>query len=286
LLGVRVEPCRDARQVFVAFAYVLRRHRFLAFLALSACGLAVPARAGTWLQPDGSGLVIASIGFSEGTRRFDGGGQAVPAPAYNKMAVSGYLEYGLTTAVTVIAAPTLARENGIATNAVTGSSSSAFGARLGLYAAPTRVVSLQVLVQPTLAPGSRTAQIAADGARNLAVDVRLMGAQSFTLFGAPAFVDVAPGARVRADPFPSEARLDVTFGIRPLPQWLVLVQSFGSWAPPAGPLVPRTAYDKLQASLVYDLSPRWSVQLGAFRTVVGENMVREAGPTGAVWYRF
>ena len=151
--------------------------------------------------------------------------------------------------LTIVAAPTLARENGVAANTVTGSDSSAVGARFALYQASDRVLAAQALVQPPLAPGDRAAQLAVGGARNLAIDVRLMYAQSFAVYRMPAFIDVAPGARIRADPFPSEARLDVTLGIRPAARLLFLLQNFLSSAPSNGPQVPRTTYDKLQASL-------------------------------------
>ena len=245
-----------------------------------------PVRAGAFMMPEGYGQFIAGIGFSEGSRRFDTGGVAQPAPAYRKLAASGYLEYGLTSWFTVVAAPTLARANGVAANTVTGSDSSAFGARLRLYEAVGRVVSLQVLVQPPLLPGDRAAQLAVGGARNLAVDVRLQFGQTFSVFGLAAFVDIAPGARVRADPFPTEARLDATLGIRLHSRLLILLQDFLSIAPSGGPQIPRTSYDKVQLSAVYDLSTRWSVQLGAFRTAAGRNAVRETGPFGALWVRF
>lgn len=240
------------------------------------------------MEPQGYGQFIAGFAGSEATRRFDLGGRPQPTPAYRKLAAGGFLEYGLTPWLTLIAAPTLAHQNGIAANTVTGSDESAFGARLALYRAPDRVLAVQVLVQPPLAPGDRAARLAVGGDRDLAVDTRLMFAQSFTLRGMPAFLEIAPGVRARADPFPTEARLDLTFGIRPVPRLMFLLQSFGNLAPPAGPanLVARISYDKLQASLVYDLSPRWSVQLGAFRTIAGVNIVRETGPLGAVWYRF
>ena len=258
----------------------------LVLLALLACSCSHAASAGAFLLPEGYGQFIAGIGFSEGSRRFDSGGRAEPAPAYRKVIASGYLEYGLLSRLTLIAAPTLSRENGVAANTVTGSDSSAVGARYALFAAPGRVLSIQVLVQPPLAPGDRAAQLAVGGARNLAIDSRLMLGQAFAVFGRPAFVELAPGARVRLDPFPSEARLDLTLGLRPVPPLLLLLQSFLSIAPSAGPLVPHTSYDKLQASAVYDLSSRWSVQLGAFHTIAGRNAVRETGPFGALWVRF
>ncbi len=260
-------------------------------LAAGLCAAAEPAAGGAYLQDQFYGILIAGAGFSEGARRFDNSARPQPAPAYRKATADGYLEYGLTPFLTLIAAPTLAREGGAA-NTVTGSDSSASGARLGLYRAPDRALSVQVLVQPPLLPGDRSAQLAVGGARNLAVDVRLMAAQGFTILGRPAFLDVAPGVRARVDPFPSEARLDVTVGWRPVPRLLLLAQSFGSYAPAAGPYdaggptIARTAYDKLQLSAVYDVRPGWSVQLGAFRTVIGFNAVRETGPIFALWHRF
>jgi protein XagA len=244
------------------------------------------ALAGAWPVAPGYGQFIAGVGFSEGDRTFSTGGRPQPTPAYRQIAASGFLEYGLTPALTVVAAPTLARQSGDAANTVTGSDSSAFGARLRLAEAQGRVAAVQVLVQPPIGHPSFASELVTGGAQSFATDIRLMFGQSFLLFGRPAFVEAAPGARVRLDPFPSEARLDLTFGVRPLPRWLVLAQAFLIAAPPAGPLVPRSASDKVQASVVYDVTPRWSVQVGAFHTVAGNNVVRETGPFGALWYRF
>ena len=233
---------------------------------------------------EGYGQFITGIGFSEGSRRFDSGGVARPTPAYRKITASGYLEYGWRPWLTLVAAPTLARQNGVAANQVTGSDGSAFGARLLLYGRPGLVVSLQALVQPPLG-GDRASQLASGGGRALATDVRLQFGRGFALGTWPAFVDIAPGGRLRADPFPSEARLDVAFGLRPIPTVMFLLQDFSSFAPSRGVAVQRTFYSKVQGSLVYDISRRWSVQLGGFRTITGRNAVREMGPLIAVWVR-
>ena len=110
--------------------------------------------------------------------------------------------------------------------------------------------------------------------------------RSFALGAWPAFVEVAPGVRLRTEPFPSEARLDLTFGLRPIPKLMLLLQGFASAAPSRGTLVQRTSYAKLQTSLVYDLSHWWSVQLGGFQTIAGRNAIRDAGPLAAIWRRF
>ena len=71
-----------------------------------------------------------------------------------------------------------------------------------------------------------------------------------------------------------------------MPRLLLLAQDFFSAAPAAGPSIPSQTYDKVLASCVFDVTPRWSVQLGAEVTVFGRNTVQEAGPFGAIWYRF
>ena len=235
----------------------------------------------------GTGQFIAGVGYTEGSRRFDPWGHAVPAPAFSKVEASGYFEYGVTGSFAIVLAPTLTHSSdGPATNTVTGSDSSAFGGRLALYQAPGMVIALQALVQPAVGDQSNAEILADSGARSFASDLRVMLGKSFTCFGLPAFVDIDPGARLRAGPLPTEARVDATLGVRLKPWLLMMVQDFLSFAAPAGPLVPRTDYSKLQASLVYDVSRVWSVQIGGMRTFSGRNIVRETGPLAALWYRF
>ena len=228
--------------------------------------------------------LLPKAGYSEGSRRFEPSGKPVPTPTTRKIEASGYLEYGLASWLTLIAAPTMARADGGAANAITGSDGSALGARLKVLGDADRIIALQVLVQPPFG-ASRDAQRAAGGSKSAAVDLRVMAGRAFTVMGLPAFADIQPGVRLYADPFPTETRLDLTFGIRPLPDLLVLVQDFNSLAS-ADASVAATAYSKVQASLVYDVSRRWSLQAGAFRTIAGRNALRDMGPLAALWYRF
>ena len=255
-------------------------------LPLALC-LTHSVTAGAFLLPEGQGQFIAGVGYTEGSRRFDQGGRIVTAPSFSKVEASGYLEYGLTSWLSLIAAPTLSHAHDApASNSVTGSDSSAFGGRLQIYGAPGRVVAVQALVQPPIGAGNRATQLMDGGARTLGVDTRLLLGQAFPLFGLPAFVDIEPGAHVRADPFPTEARFDATLGVRPTQNLLVLFQDFSSFAHADGPLLPQQSYSKVQISAVYDFSARWSLQLGGVRTIAGRNIVRETGPLGGVWYRF
>lgn len=252
--------------------------RFIALsLALAASAASAhPVSAGAFMLPPGNGQFIGSVGYSEGSRRFDPAGRVVSAPSFRKAEAGGYLEYGLEPWLSLVLAPTLSHEHDApATNSVTGSDASAFGARARLLALPGGVVAVQALIQPPIG-----------ATRTLGADLRLQYGQAFWLFGLPAFLDVEPGARIRADTLPTEARLDLAAGVRARPDLLVLLQEFSSWAPRDGTSLSSTSYSKLQGSLVYDLSWTWSVQAGCVRTIAGRNAVRETGPFGALWYRF
>ena len=72
----------------------------------------------------------------------------------------------------------------------------------------------------------------------------------------------------------------------PWPRNQILLQGFASSAASAGPLIPRTANAKLQFSYVFDLTPKWSIQIGGLRTLFGHNAAQETGPFFGLWYRF
>jgi protein XagA len=256
----------------------------LSVLFVQAAGDA--AWAGAFMLTPGTGQFIAGVGYTEATRRFDSYGDALPTPTFNKVEAIGYFEYGVSTSVDLVLAPTLShQDDGPATNTVTGSDSSAVGARLALYQAPGSVLSVQALVQPPIGSENLAAQIADGGARTFATDVRVMAGREVALFGWDAFLDVEPGVRLRASPFPDEARIDATLGVHLSPRLMALAQEFSSFAGPSGTLIPRTDWSKAQLSLVYELSPRWSFQLGGLSTFAGRNIVRERGPFAAIWCR-
>jgi hypothetical protein len=262
----------------------------LALIAAAvALGLtATPAGAGGFMMPEGRGQLIAGVGYIEASRTFNPSGKSISTPSFRKAAISGFVEYGLTPDLTIIVAPTAARmQAGSSSNTFSGSDESAFGARLRLWGAPTWTLAVQALVEPPLGRrGNPATEVALGGPHAFAADLRLQFGQSGTVFGSPAFFSLEPGVRLRDQGWPDEARFDVTFGVRPWPRGQILVQAFASSASGAGPLIPRTAYGKVQLSFVYDLSTAWSIQAGGLRTIVGRNAALETGPFAGVWYRF
>lgn len=113
-----------------------------------------------------------------------------------------------------------------------------------------------------------------------------MAGANFAVGPWAAFADAAGGYRFYAQSQPGEWRLDLSLGVRPAPPLLVLIQSFGSLQTDKSAAFPRSSWDKLQGSFVYDFTPVWSAQIGAFMTVAGVNAGRELGPIAALWYRF
>lgn len=239
------------------------------------------------MMPEGQGQIVAGVGYIEASRTFDQSGRSVPAPSFRKAEISGFAEYGLTPVLTIIAAPTAARMQAGSGNAYSGSDESAFGARLKLWSTATRTLAFQALIEPPLGGRSDPAtEVALGGPHAFAADLRLQLGQSLSLFGHPGFFSVEPGARLRSEGWPDEARFDFALGVRPWQTSQILLQGFASSAASAGPMIPRAAYAKLQLSYVYDISPAWSVQVGGLRTVAGRNAARETGPFACLWYRF
>jgi hypothetical protein len=247
-----------------------------------------PAVASAFLMPAGSGEVLTTALFSGTTRAFDAHGHLVPVPSYDKFELSSYIDYGLTDWLTVIAQPSLdyAHAGGPEPSSFTGLGKGDFGAAVRLYRSDSVAIAFQAVAEtPSVAARSYVAP-AFIGDHSWDGDFRLLLGNGFSIAGLPAYTDIEAGYRVRGGGWANELRLDLTLGVRPVPQLLVMLQSFAAYATTAGPLWPRDAWWKLQGSVVYDISAAWSLQLGLFGTVAGLNAGREFGPLAGLWYRF
>ena len=93
--------------------------------------------------------------------------------------------------------------------------------------------------------------------------------------------------RLRFGDPPNEVHADLTFGVRPVPRFLLLAQSFNTWSDGRGKGVfDRYRYHNLQASAVLDLDDHWSIQAGALGTAGGKNALRERGLLFGLWRKF
>ena len=80
-------------------------------------------------------------------------------------------------------------------------------------------------------------------------------------------------------------RIDATFGVRPWTSLLVLLQSFNR----IGDLQydgKRVSHTRAQASLVWDVGPVYSTQIGAFASLASAKNRSERGFVAALWRKF
>jgi hypothetical protein len=211
-----------------------------------------------------------------------------------------YIEYGVADWLTITLSPAYDRVRaappGVNYNGI-GESEAA--AKFGLYRSDAGAVSVQAAIRSPGASINDSARIF-QPRRAAAIELRALAGQNIAIGDMPGFAEAQAAYRFYGDHQPGEWRLDFTAGIRPLPSVLLLFQSFFSFSngngqsggvvPPLGDLSrqswPRSFWAKLQPSLVYDLSPQWSLQMGGFFTAAGINAGRELGPFAGVWYRF
>jgi hypothetical protein len=81
--------------------------------------------------------------------------------------------------------------------------------------------------------------------------------------------------------------IDATLGLWLAPKTLAMFKSYNTVSGGGGQ-APYTFYrvHKLELSVVRRITNRWSVQIGAFVSPFGRNIVVEQGIGTALWYRF
>lgn len=245
------------------------------------------AAAGAWTMEADRGQAIVTGTMSQTDSVFDNSRDRQAAPRYRKFELQGLLEYGATDWLTLIWTPALQHVDIASPNAAsrTGLGYSDFGSRFRLLQGGSWVLSGQTTVR---VPGTfERSNPAAIGYTNPEYDMRALFGYGFTAGAWPTFIDLQAAQRFRTGEPPNEFRLDATFGIRPAPNWLLLAQSFNVISQGSGSvLFPAYDYSKLQFSLVYDMTPAWSLQLGAFTTFSGRNALQENGVILGSWLKF
>jgi len=255
---------------------------FISFLAvISLTMFQDPARAGAWLQKKGHGLLILSTTMLSGDKVFDTDGRPFSIPRYNRFDADAWLEYGLTDQFTLVLQPAL-RSVRVAKPydlRYTGFGDSSFGLRIGLWSSSDTVFSVQPMVR---VPGGPLL-----AGTHVQTEIRLLYGHSYWLGAWPAFIDTEFAYRFGGGVLPDEAHSDVTLGVRPRPDTMVMAQMFGTFAfiRTEGFYASGWEY-KAAVSLVWDFARNWSVQAGGVATIAGANTLRERGYFAAIWKRF
>jgi protein XagA len=254
---------------------------------LGLLGPSPAALAGAWTLDSGVGQALVSGTLSTSDLVFDSARQTQSAARYNKFEAEALLEYGVTDHFTAILGPGVQDIHIDApVNAQrAGLGYTELGGRYQLLQADSWVMSGQVLLR---LPGTTdNANPAAIGYTDVQTDVRALLGHSFVLGSMPAFIDLEAAQRFCSAGAPDEFHADLTFGLRPAPRWLLLVQSFnvlsegsGTWG------YSSYDYEKAQLSVVYSLTAALSLQVGGFSTYAGRNALQENGLVLGAWFRF
>lgn len=248
-----------------------------------------PVLAGAWTLPEGTGQVLATVTASTATSVLNGSSGLSSTPRYSKTEVDALIEYGLTDRLTAIIDPGLQYVDIAAPTAANrmGLGYTAFGARYQIWQTEGWVFSGQATLR---LPGTDdTPNHAAIGYTDVEGDFRALVGHNFRIGDMPAFSDVEVAERARSAGAPSEFRVDGTLGVVVVPQWLLLAQSFNVISEGSGTNTifgGSYEYYKAQLSLVYEVTPDWSVQGGGFTTYAGRNALQENGLIFGVWHKF
>lgn len=246
-----------------------------------------PAGASAWNRAAGEGLAIADVTSGGGTTYFDGQGHLAPARAYDKSELAGYVEYGATDWLMLVARPSFDR-------IAIGEPGQGLYSGLGAVAAGAQVQALVfgpavLAVQGSFSlPGSTSRKdpaLVGNTARE--GEMRVLGGIGVERGGVTMFLDAQQAFRVRSSGAAAEWHSDLTFGVRPAPRLLVMLQS--ETVVPTGPgtaWLPGARSSKLGLTGVYDLTRAVSIELGLFTTVWGRDALRERGFRTGFWYRF
>lgn len=243
-----------------------------------------PARAGAWTQNPGEGVLIVTSLLDRAETAFGPDGDRVEDGYFHKDETAAYLEYGVDARHTLVARlawQSVRRLNGPVHDSATGLSASEIGVRRSLWRDDRQIVSAQLLA---LIPGvgeNVTNQPLGDG--DGAWEARLLWGRTLAQ---DQFIDVQMAHRWRGGVYLDEARLDVSWGWRPVPQWLVLAQGFSVWsADPARPGAPDFEQHKVQVSVGRAFGPA-EYHAGIVLTPAGRNTIDERGVFLSVWRRF
>lgn len=232
------------------------------------------AAAGAWTQAPGAGFLSYGANY-----------YATDAAGYEEVASALYLEYGAFEAVTLGGALETSVPVGVSSGQEADLTVSAF-ARFRLHqGAQGDPFSAQIGATLPVGDVVDTGQQQLDRERD--IDLRLLYGRGFGTDWGDAFIDTQAGLRLRLEDSADEIRLDLTAGLRPAPDWLLMAQAFGTLGlRDADPFGDDFDVLKLAPSVGYQLTGRAMVVFGVEREVTGRNIDLGTRVRLSVWTAF
>jgi protein XagA len=264
----------------------------LAFIVGAPAG----AFAGAWTLPQGTGQLIETLYGWTGFGPPWGGN---PPASQNRFDAQTYVQYGLTDSLTAfgetafehyaIGEPTPNTYNGL--------DYSGLGLRQKLWSTGEWVFSGEATA---FIPGAHDSHAPAqEGNTGWAGEARLNAGRNFTLASSPGlgwfpgirsvpgFLDAEIAYRLRTEGPPDEWHGDLTIGFKFTPRIMLMLQDFTTVSMSTNNRTfPAWRQSVAEASVVYALNDKWSLQVGVFSTVWTVRTNTEHGVAVAVWRSF
>ncbi len=259
-------------------------------------GAPTSAFGGAWTLPQGTGQLIETLYGWTGFGPPWGGN---PPANQSRFDAQTYVQYGLTDSLTAfgetafehyaIGEPTPNTYNGL--------DYSGLGLRQKLWSSGEWVFSGEATA---FIPGAHDAQAPAqEGNTGWAGEARLNVGRNFTLASipglgwfpgissVPAFLDAEVAYRLRTEGPPDEWHGDLTVGFKFTPKIMLMLQDFTTVSMSTdNRTFPAWRQSVAEASVVYALNDKWSLQVGVFSTVWTVRTNSERGGAIAVWRNF
>jgi protein XagA len=259
-------------------------------------GAPVDAFAGAWTLPQGTGQLIETLYGWTGFGPPWGGN---PPANQSRFDAQTYVQFGLTDSLTAfgetafehyaIGEPTPNTYNGL--------DYSGLGLRQKLWSTGEWIFSGEATV---FIPGARDSHAPAqEGNTGWAGEARLNAGRNFALpaipglgwfpgiGSVPGFLDAEVAYRPRTEGPPNEWHGDLTVGFKFTPKIMLMLQDFNTVSMSTdNRTFPAWRQSVVEASVVYALNDKWSLQLGVFSTVWTVRTNSERGAAIAVWRNF
>ncbi len=249
-----------------------------------AVGAPVVAFGGAWTLPQGSGQLIETLYGWSGFGPPWGGNPPVNQSRFDAQT---YVQYGLTDSLTAfgqtafehyaLGEPTPDTYNGLDYSDV--------GLRAKLWSTGEWVFSGEATA---FIPGAYDPKAPAqEGNTGWAGEARFNAGGNFKVGSTPGFIDAELAYRLRTDGPPDEWHGDLTVGFKFTPKLMLMLQDFTTVSMnTTDPTFPAWRSSTVEASLVYALDNKWSLQIGMFSTVWTVKTNSEHGAALAVWRNF
>ena len=246
----------------------------LIVIVLGALLAPASADAAAWNRDKGDFFVLSRIDYFRATGNFLASTPDGESDRFERFETNTYTEYGLNDRVTLggkLVYGTTTISNQFESVTLNGFSEIEGFVQTKLWRNNQSAASLRFsgAAPSRIEPG--TPGIVTDGA---AAEIRALYGRNLSI-EPKVYVNFEVAYRRRFGPPADETRFDATIGYEPVPRLLLLLQSFNTIAlrneEPGG-----TDFDvyRIQPSLVWRASRRWSVQVGAIHDYAGRNFAR------------